>query len=77
MSFNVNTYQKAEVASILFLINIFIYGRRTFAYNAPRLWNALPLHIRTEESLDSFKKAVKTLLFQDTYGFKAKAYMYH
>ena len=53
------------------------YGRRTFAYNAPRLWNALPLHIRTEESLDSFKKAVKTLLFQDTYGFKAKAYMYH
>ena len=53
------------------------YGRRTFAYNAPRLWNALPLHIRTEESLDTFKKAVKTLLFQDTDGFKAKAFMYH
>ena len=53
------------------------YGRRTFAYDAPRLWNALSLQIRTEESLDSFKKAVKTLLFQDTDGFKAKAYMYH
>ena len=53
------------------------YGRRTFAYNAPRLWNALPLHIRTEESLDAFKRAVKTLLFQDTDGFKAKAFMFH
>ena len=52
------------------------YGRRTFAYNAPRLWNALPLHIRTEESLDVFKKAVKTLLFQDTEGFKSKAFRY-
>ena len=50
------------------------HERRTFAYNAPRLWNALPLQIRTEESLDSFKKAVKTLLFQHTDRFKAKAY---
>ena len=52
------------------------YGRKTFSYNAPRLWNALPLHIRTEESLDAFKKAVKTLLFKDTEGFKSKAFRY-
>ena len=45
------------------------YGRRTFKYNAPRLWNALPLHIRTEEKLETFKKLVKTLLFMDTEGF--------
>ena len=53
------------------------YGRRTFRYNAPRLWNALPLHIRTEESLECFKSMVKTLLFRDTDGFKAKAFRYH
>ena len=52
------------------------YGRRTFKYNAPRLWNALPLHIRTEEKLETFKKLVKTLLFMDTEGFKAKAFCY-
>ena len=46
------------------------YGRRTFKYNAPRLWNALPLHIRTEEKLEAFKRMVKTLLFRDTEGFK-------
>ena len=53
------------------------YRKKTFAYNAPPLWNTLPLHIRTEKSLDSFKKALKTLLFQDTYKFKAKAYIYN
>ena len=53
------------------------YGKRTFRYNAPRLWNALPLHIRTEESLECFKSMVKTLLFRDTDGLKAKAFRYH
>ena len=40
------------------------FGRRTLAYNAPRLWNALPLHIRTEGNLETFKKSVKTLLLR-------------
>ena len=53
------------------------YGKRTFQYNAPRLWNALPLHIRTEEKLETFKRMVKTLLFTDTEGFKAKAFKYN
>ena len=52
------------------------YGKRMFKYHAPRLWNALPLHIRTEEKIDSFKKMVKTLLFKDTDSFKAKAFRY-
>ena len=51
-------------------------GDKSFYVTAPRLWNALPLHIRTEGSLDVFKKAVKTLLFQDTEGFKSKAFRY-
>ena len=53
------------------------YGKRTFKYNAPRLWNALPVHIRKVENIDVFKKMVKTLLIQDTDGFKAKAFKYN
>ena len=53
------------------------YGKRTFKYNAPRLWNALPLNIRTAENIDSFKRMVKTILIQDTEGFKARACKYN
>ena len=53
------------------------YGKRTFKYNAPRLWNALPLHIRTVDNIDTFKKMVKTILIQDTEGLKAKAFKYN
>ena len=53
------------------------YGKRTYKYNAPRLWNALPLHIRTVDNIDTFKKMVKTILIQDTEGLKAKAFKYN
>ena len=39
------------------------YGYRTFAHQAPVLWNALPLKIRTEQSLPVFKKLLKTHYF--------------
>ena len=52
------------------------YGKRTFAYNASRLWNALPCDIRTEVSVDNFKKRIKTLLFDGTYDLKKRAYQY-
>ena len=39
------------------------HGRRAFSYTAPRLWNKLPLHMRTEESIVTFKKNLKTYLF--------------
>ena len=53
------------------------YGRRTFQYAAPRLWNALPLKIRAEEDLETFKRLVKTLLFKGTEEFKRRAYKYN
>ena len=52
------------------------YGKRSFSYSAPRLWNALPLHVRIEEKIDSFKSMVKTILFSDTEGFLRKAFKY-
>ena len=53
------------------------YGKRTFSYAGPRLWNALPLHIRSEENIDKFKTQVKTLLFEGTEELKKRAYMYN
>ena len=52
------------------------YGRRTFDYAGPKLWNALPLHVRVEENIDSFKRQVKTVLFNDTEDFKRRAFKY-
>uniref|UniRef100_A0A3B1IDG0 Reverse transcriptase domain-containing protein n=1 Tax=Astyanax mexicanus TaxID=7994 RepID=A0A3B1IDG0_ASTMX len=39
-------------------------GDRAFAVAAPTLWNSLPLTIRNSESLHSFKRHLKTHLFQ-------------
>ena len=39
-------------------------GRRAFSVCAPRLWNVLPLSIRSATSLLSFKRSLKTHYFQ-------------
>ncbi len=38
-------------------------GDRAFSVAAPRLWNALPLYIRSAPSLSVFKSMLKTYLF--------------
>ena len=53
------------------------YGRRTFDFVAPNLWNALPLHVRMEEDIENFKKHVKTILFGGTEVFKKSAFKYN
>ena len=53
------------------------YGTRTFDFAAPRLWNALPLHIRVQEYTDMFKKLVKTMLFDGCDKFKRFAFRYN
>ena len=40
-----------------------LYGDRSFAAWAPRLWNALPVDIKNSESLNIFKSKVRRLLF--------------
>ena len=40
-----------------------LYGDRSFAAWAPRLWNALPIDIKNSESLNIFKSKVRRLLF--------------
>lgn len=43
-------------------------GDRAFQVAAPRLWNALPLDLRTAPSEQSFKKLLKTFLFRQAFG---------
>jgi hypothetical protein len=45
------------------------YGARSFVYQAPLLWNSLPISLRTCTSFYSFKKLLKTYLF--TLAFNA------
>ena len=45
------------------------YGRRSFSYMAPRMWNALPLNCRIIAELDPFKVSIKTYLFDNMNTF--------
>ena len=40
-------------------------GDRAFSHSAPKHWNSLPLHIRSQTSTPAFKRALKTHLFKE------------
>ena len=42
-------------------------GERAFVFAAPKLWNALPRFIRETNSIDSFKRQLKTYLFEKAF----------
>ena len=44
------------------------FGARAFQAAAPYLWNRLPREIRLIKSLDKFKKAIKTFLFNEAFS---------
>ena len=43
-------------------------GERSFQFVAPSLWNSLPSSLKTAETVDIFKKGLKTLLFRKAFG---------
>ena len=43
------------------------YGERAFSVCAPILWNKLPINLRNEDNLNSFKRLLKTYLFRRAY----------
>ena len=45
------------------LVKTVSYGERTFSFQAPSAWNALPTSLRHIESLSAFKSGLKTHLF--------------
>jgi hypothetical protein len=53
------------------------YGKRIFAHDGSRLWNALPVNIRTEDDIEQFKKMLKTFLFGGHDELRRKAFKYN
>ena len=43
-------------------------GARAFSHRAPILWNQLPTSIREADSVPTFKKALKTFLYEKAFG---------
>ena len=43
--------------------NLATFGDRAFSSVAPKLWNALPISLRDTDSLNVFKRSLKTYLF--------------
>ena len=58
---------------LMFWIRIF---EQTFVYVGPKLLNALPVHLRTEQNTEIFKRHVKTMLFRDSEEFIRNAFRY-
>ena len=59
---NVSARQPNSLSTRLFYPTT-SFGQRAFCYYAPRLWNALPVHMRCIETLSEFKSKLKTYLF--------------
>ena len=43
------------------------YGKRAFSVAAPELWNNLPEDIKSANSIDDFKRKLKSFLFMRAY----------
>ena len=48
--------------------NYVAYGKRSFSYVAPTMWNRLPRYIRESDSIETFKRQLKNHLFTTTYS---------
>ena len=47
--------------------NLNLYGKQAFSVAAPELWNNLPEDIKSANSIDDFKRKLKTFLFMRAY----------
>jgi hypothetical protein len=45
-------------------------GDRAFSYAGPYLWNKLPKDVQSAQNIESFKKKLKTFMFQRAYDLK-------
>ena len=62
------TYNRAvrsnnSFALVVVMIKLKHYGERSFSYSAPVEWNKLDVEIRSLSNLETFKKKVKSYLF--------------
>ena len=65
----VSSTRTMKLKQYLFLSS---FGNRCFARVGPKLWNLLPLHVRSETDVVNFKSLLKTYLFDGFQGFEQK-----
>ena len=58
------TIKHKELITDTTYTNLKRFGDRALGAYAPRLWNELPDNIKAADSVQNFKKQLKTLLFQ-------------
>jgi len=49
-----------ELCDLVVSSSVTHFGTRAFAVAGPKAWNQLPMHIRAQESVGSFKTALKS-----------------
>ena len=49
------------------VVNFEKLGKKSFSFSAPDVWNSLPFHLRNENSIDVFKKKLKTFYFKEAF----------
>ena len=52
-------------------------GQCSFSYQAPVIWNQLPVSVRRSTSVSSFKSPLKTFLFLKTFSSVASSWYYY
>ena len=63
-----STLQFADKGNLIEPKSLTEFGKRSFAFAGPHLWNKLPINIRQSSSVDIFKKRLKTFLFDKSYN---------
>ena len=71
------TVRNAESRLLVYKNYQTTFGRSSFSYIAPKLWNNLPNYIRLSHSLLSFKKQAKFMLFNNYDNFIKAVFKYH
>ena len=52
------------------------YGDRRFSIAGPKLWNSIPASLRNTDSLNSFKKHLKTYLFHQAFSLYINRFLF-
>ena len=75
----VNLIDIRDNTRLLLVLKFFLssHARKSFSYNAPRLWNNLPDHIRLSPTISKFKSQTKYLLFNNFNDYMKSVYKYN
>ena len=63
-----STLRSADKGNLIEPKTLTEFGKRSFAFAGPHLWNKLQINIRQSSSVDIFKKRLKTFLFDKSYN---------